>query len=361
MADREQIIEALKQVMYPGFDRDIITLGAVDDIRTGPDSITITLKKISADEATVAGLSEEILLHVGKVAADRKVNVVHGDGKGGHDHGNGGDNNNSKTPFQRKTLPGVKHIVPVTSGKGGVGKSTVAVNLAHTVSELGSKVGILDLDIFGPSVHKMLGTNERLAVVDDMILPVEKYGLKLISIGMAVDDAEAMILRGPMVMKVIDQLINQVNWGELDYLFVDLPPGTGDVPLSLTQQLAIDGAVVVTTPQDVALIDVRRSVSMYKQTQTRILGIVENMSYYVCGKCGEIAHLFGEGGGAAEAESLGVPLLGSIPLVKSICTGADNGSPVFNRETNPELAKVFESLAERVKEEVAKVPAPLTG
>jgi len=190
-------------------------------------------------------------------------------------------------------------------------------------------------------------------------MPAMAQGLKIISIGMAVDDDEAMVMRGPMVMKVLDQLINQVDWENLDYLIVDMPPGTGDVPLSLTQKLAITGAVVVTTPQDVALIDVRRAANMFRQTKTHILGIVENMSHYVCAKCGDTAHIFGHGGGQKESDRLGVPLLGSIPLMKVICEEADKGSPIFDRKKNPELAKVFEELARNVMEKAAEAPEPV--
>lgn len=351
MPTKEQILEKLKNVAYPGFDKDIVSLGAVESVDATPDSVTISVREISADAETLEKLSGQIKEAAGKAAGGAEVHVLmkgQGAQKQAHPPAEG------EALFVRDKIPGVKHIVPITSGKGGVGKSTVAVNLAYTLSQLGNKVGILDLDIFGPSVHRMLGAKGMLEVEGEQILPYESKGLKIISVGMAVPDDDALILRGPMVMKLLNQLMGQVKWGDLDYLIVDLPPGTGDVPLSLVQQLDITGAIVVTTPQDISLIDVRRAISMFNQTQTHIMGIVENMSHYVCEKCGEVAHIFGKEGGVAEAGKLGVPLLAQIPLVKSICESMDAGNPIFDREKSPELAKVFEGLAGEVVKGVEK-------
>jgi len=369
MPTNEQVLDALRGVAYPGFSKDIVSLGAVESVEAAPDQVTVRLKRVSADEATLAELVENAYKALTPIAGGAEVDILvggapvdtgHGHGHHhGHGHDHGHEHSHGANPFKRGTLPGVKRVVPVTSGKGGVGKSTVAVNLAAGLTRLGNKVGILDLDIFGPSVHKMLGAaGERLSIAGGKIIPVERHGLKVVSIGMAADDAEALIMRGPMVMKVLDQLINQVGWGELDYLVVDLPPGTGDVPLSLVQSLAINGAVVVTTPQDVALIDVRRAVTMFQQTETHILGIVENMSYYQCEKCGDVAHIFGHDGGAREAERQGLPLLAQIPLTKTICEEMDRGQPVFDETVSPQIAKVFENLARRVIEEVDRAPEP---
>jgi ATP-binding protein involved in chromosome partitioning len=347
MPTKEAILAKLKSVRYPGFSKDIVSLEALESVEADGGAITVTLKKISAEPDVIARLREEIMATVGKVPGVSEVNVLLGGGNGGHEgHTHPPEGG---TPFVRRKMAGVQSIIPVVSGKGGVGKSTVAVNLAYTLARLGNKVGLLDLDIFGPSVHKMLNATTPLAVAGNQIIPHEKEGLKIISIGMAIDDEEALVIRGPMVMKLVNQLLNQVNWGELDYLVVDMPPGTGDIPLSLVQQLEVTGAVVVTTPQDISLIDVRRAVSMFKQTQTPILGVVENMSHYVCQKCGDVAHIFGKGGGKTEAARLGLPLIAQIPLVKSICDEADQGNPIFDRDKNPELAKVFEDMANRVK------------
>ncbi|MBI4666222.1 MAG: Mrp/NBP35 family ATP-binding protein [Nitrospinae bacterium] len=353
MADKKQVLEALAKVPYPGFSKDIVSLGAVRDVDASPDSIVVSLKTISADDSVIDRLKEAVRAALADMAGRAEVFVLVGDEAAAskkqeaHTHGHG------DSPFVRRKLPGVKNIVPVVSGKGGVGKSTVAVNLAYTLAQLGNKTGLLDLDLFGPSVHRMLNARASLEVSGNLIVPFERDGLKIISIGMALEDEEALIIRGPMVMKLVNQLLNQVNWGELDYLVVDMPPGTGDIPLSLVQQLDVTGAVVVTTPQDIALVDVRRAVSMFQQTQTSILGLVENMSHYVCEKCGDVAYIFGKEGGQNEAAKLGLPLLAQIPLVKSICEEADAGNPIFDRKKSPELAKVFEQLAGKVKSQIA--------
>ncbi|VAX24453.1 Scaffold protein for [hydrothermal vent metagenome] len=355
MDKRESIFEALKQVLYPGFSKDIVTFGAVEDVDVTPSAISVKLKTISADEAVLNAMTEQIRKAVAPHAGNAEIHVFYG---GAPHEGTPAESDNG-TPFVKGALPGVKRIVPVISGKGGVGKSTVAVNLASALLRSGKKVGLLDLDIFGPSVHVMLGIKQRLTAEDSQIIPAQADGLKVISIGMAVDDDEALILRGPMVMKVLNQLIDQVKWGELDYLIVDMPPGTGDVPLSLTQKLSITGAIVVTTPQDISLIDVRRGVTMLQQVNAHVLGIVENMSHYVCENCGDTAHIFGKGGGQKEAERIGADLLAQIPLVKSICENADKGSPIVDPEKSPELAKIFAELAQVVAKKCDEAPGPV--
>lgn len=341
----EKLLEALKSVTYPGFSKDLVSLGAVTaaTFNEAGEAI-ISLKPISADDQVLWELKDQIKAAVAKVT-DGKVKVFFGTVQ---KEEKAAPKDAPDSVFKRNRLPGVKYIIPVVSGKGGVGKSTVAVNLAVTLQRLGHKAGLLDLDIFGPSGHRMLKVGEaKLAVVDNMIAPHDIDGLKVISIGMAMGEDEALVIRGPMVMKLLNQLLTEVRWGELDFLIVDMPPGTGDVPLSLVQQLHVTGALVVTTPQEIALIDVRRAVSMFAQTDTHILGIVENMSFYKC-SCGDVAHIFGEGGGAREAERLGVPLVAQLPIVKSICEGGDSGSPIYDPEKNPELAQVFAGLAKRV-------------
>lgn len=345
MENKESIIEALKKVNYPGFSKDIVSLDAVENVQVSEGLITVTMRPISADQAALDMLRANIESEIAKVDGSSAIQVNLNEGHAGGESSHG----EQDSPFVRNKLPGVGAVIPVISGKGGVGKSTVAVNLAYTMSRLGAKVGILDLDIFGPSVHKMLGINEKLQTAGAHIIPVEAHGMKIVSVGMTVEDDQALILRGPMVMKLLEQLINSVDWGELDYLIVDMPPGTGDVPLSLVQKIEVAGAVVVTTPQDISLIDVRRAVDMFKKTDTRMIGLVENMSHYVCENCGDVAHIFGKDGGALEAEKLGMPLLGKIPLVKSICEEAESGKPIFDRDKHPELAKVFEDIAKQVE------------
>lgn len=355
MEKKEEVLNVLKEITYPGFSKDIVTLGAVQDVEATPDAVVIGLKNISADEKVLNDLTEEIKSKVAPIVGNAEIHVMHGATQTGGSCGTPGPHDES--PFKKNRLPGVKRIIPVISGKGGVGKSTVSVNLASTLARKGFKVGLLDLDIFGPSIHRMLDVKMRLTAEENIIVPAQAHGMKVISIGMAVDDDEALVLRGPMVMKLLNQLINQVGWGDLDYLIVDMPPGTGDVPLSLTQQLAITGAIVVTTPQDISLIDVRRGVAMLKQVEARILGVVENMSHYICEKCGDEAHIFGHGGGKKEAEKIGVPLLAQVPLTKSICEAGDAGKPIVDPETQPELAKVFDQLADNLIKGCDEIPS----
>ncbi len=361
MPDKDEILSSLKEVNYPGFSKDIVTLGAVNTVSVEENGhVVIDMKTISADPDILDRLVEDINAVVRDKTGAVNIDVLFGGApqSSGASCGSGHGQGHDESPFKRNKIPGVKHIVPVVSGKGGVGKSTVSVNLAYGLSQLGHKVGLLDLDLFGPSIHRMLGTkNARLAMVGDMIDPHEQWGLKVVSIGMAMGENEALIIRGPMVMKLLNQLMNEVQWGELDYLIVDMPPGTGDVPLSLVQNLDITGAVVVTTPQDISLIDVRRAVQMFKKTDTRILGVVENMSYYRCDKCGDIAHLFGHGGGERESAAIGVPFLGGVPLVKTICEAAEAGSPIVDREQDPQLADVFDKLARKTDKLVGAVTA----
>ncbi|MBF0170790.1 MAG: P-loop NTPase [Nitrospinae bacterium] len=342
----EKLLNALATVPYPGFSKSLTELGAITAATFNEKGeAIISLKPISADDQVLWALKDAIKEAVAKVT-DAKVKVFFGTTQ---KEESAPPKGSADSVFKRRRLPGVRNIIPVVSGKGGVGKSTVAINLAHTLSQLGNKVGLLDLDIFGPSAHRMLGVaGASLAVVDGMIAPHEAMGLKVISIGMAMGEDEALVIRGPMVMKLLNQLLNEVRWGELDYLVVDMPPGTGDVPLSLVQSLHVTGAVVVTTPQEISLIDVRRAVAMFRQTETHILGIVENMSFYKCEKCGDTVHIFGKGGGEAEASRLGVPLIAQVPIVKSICEGGDAGAPVYDPDKSPELAKVFKGMAQRV-------------
>jgi ATP-binding protein involved in chromosome partitioning len=225
-------------------------------------------------------------------------------------------------------LPGVKNVVAVGAGKGGVGKSTAAILLAYGLHRMGAKVGLMDADVYGPSIPKMAGIEDaRPGVADNMMIPLEAGGVKLMSIGFMVDRDKPLILRGPMVHGVVKQFLEQVNWGELDYLVVDLPPGTGDVPLTLAQSIPMTGAVVICTPQDVALLDACRAVKMYEQLNVGCLGIIENMSYYLCPNCGHRDELFDHGGAARAAEDLGVPFLGEIPLNVQVRISGDRGRP----------------------------------
>ncbi len=246
-------------------------------------------------------------------------------------------------------LPGVKRIIAVASGKGGVGKSTVAANLAAAFAREGKRAGLLDADIYGPSQPRMMGVSERPKSPDGKtIMPLTAHGVTLMSIGLMLKEGEAVIWRGPMLQGALQQLMGQVAWGELDVLVIDLPPGTGDVQLTLSQKYAITGALVVSTPQDVALIDARKAIDMFVKTRIPVIGIIENMSAYVCPNCGHEAHIFGHGGARAEAERLGVPFLGEIPLDLSIRLAGDSGTPVVAARPDSPEAQAFAAVARRL-------------
>lgn len=243
-------------------------------------------------------------------------------------------------------VPGVRNIIAVGSGKGGVGKSTVASNLAVALARAGRKVGLLDADIYGPSQPRMMGTNQRPASPDGKtILPLQAHGVTFMSIGLMLKEDEAVIWRGPMLMGALQQMMTQVQWGELDVLLIDLPPGTGDVQLTLSQKFVVDGAIIVSTPQDVALIDARKGIDMFRRLDTPILGMIENMSTHVCSNCGHEEHLFGHGGVAAEAEKLGLPLLAEVPLHLDIRLAGDGGAPVVVSHPDSPQAAAFRKVA----------------
>ncbi len=245
-------------------------------------------------------------------------------------------------------IPGIKHIVAVASGKGGVGKSTTSVNLAATLRALGFKVGLLDADIYGPSIPRLLDITERPVIENDKVVPIEKYGMKVMSMGFLMDEEAPVIWRGPMVVSALMQLTREVDWGELDFLILDMPPGTGDAQLTMAQQTPLSGAVIVSTPQDLALVDARKGLKMFKDVDVPILGIVENMSSFVCPHCGETSDIFGSGGAEADARRLGVMFLGKVPLHMSIRENSDAGKPLIVAEPDGPHAAFYKQLALKV-------------
>jgi ATP-binding protein involved in chromosome partitioning len=247
-----------------------------------------------------------------------------------------------------RLLPGVKHIIAISSGKGGVGKTTVSVNLAIALARTGSAVGLLDADIYGPNVPLMMGTHRQPDTRGEKIVPLEAHGVRFMSLGLITDENTPIIWRGPIVGKVIQQFMIDVLWGELDYLVVDLPPGTGDAQLTLSQTVPLSGAVVVTTPQNVALEDVRRGIEMFRKVNVPLLGIVENMSYFLCPCCGDRTPLFGQGGGQHIADAFGLPLLGQIPIQTDIRIGGDDGCPISLGESEP--SRAFADIAQKLKD-----------
>jgi ATP-binding protein involved in chromosome partitioning len=250
-------------------------------------------------------------------------------------------------------VPGVDAVIAVASGKGGVGKSTTAVNLAIGLRDLGMKVGMLDADIYGPSLPKLLAIREKPQTIGGTRLkPIERYGLTVMSIGFLIDEETPMIWRGPMVMSAITQMLREVEWGKLDVMVVDMPPGTGDAQLTIAQQVPLKGAVIVSTPQDLALIDARRGVAMFKRVNVPVLGVVENMSYFLCPSCGTRSDIFGHGGARREAERLGVPFLGEVPLHMTIREKSDSGLPVVATEPDGPHAKIYREIASKVRDQI---------
>ena len=251
------------------------------------------------------------------------------------------------------TLPGVRHIIGIGSGKGGVGKSTVSVNLACSLAMAGARVGLLDADIHGPSIPTMMGIRKEPYVINKKLVPLERHGVKLISMGFLVGDDQAVIWRGPMIVGALKQFLTDVDWGELDYLLVDLPPGTGDIQLTLTQSVPLAGAVVVTTPQTVALQDARRAAALFAKVNVEVFGIVENMSGYVCPQCGHHDDIFSHGGGEAYAAEVGVPFLGAVPLEPAVRASGDDGVPVVVSHPGSASAKALRAVAQRVAQRVS--------
>jgi len=250
-------------------------------------------------------------------------------------------------------IPGVDAVIAVASGKGGVGKSTTAVNLALGLRDLGLKVGMLDADIYGPSLPKLLAIREKPQTIGGTRLkPIERYGLTVMSIGFLIDEETPMIWRGPMVMSAITQMLREVEWGKLDVMVVDMPPGTGDAQLTMAQQVPLKGAVIVSTPQDLALIDARRGVAMFKRVNVPVLGVVENMSYFLCPSCGTRSDIFGHGGAQKEAERLGVPFLGEVPLHMTIREKSDSGRPVVATEPDGPHARIYREIAAKVRDQI---------
>ncbi|MDX6766094.1 MAG: Mrp/NBP35 family ATP-binding protein [Candidatus Methylacidiphilales bacterium] len=339
MITEQDVRSALGQVKYPGFSRDIISFGLVKGVVIEAGKVGVLLEVTTSDAQVPRQLEAAIRESLGNLPGVRAVEVdirVTSPMK-------------AVTEGTQQGIPGVRHIIAVASGKGGVGKSTVASNLAVALQLRGLKVGLLDCDLYGPSMGLMFGTAERPTVTEDeRINPIEQYGLKLMGMSFLIEDEAPVILRGPMVTRYTQQFLRQVNWGELDVLVLDLPPGTGDIQLTIVQTVALAGAVIVTTPQEVALIDARKAVKMFEKVNVKVLGLVENMSFFACPSDGKKYFLFGEEGGKREAARLGVPLLGEIPIDIDTRKGGDTGRPVVLSGEGSLVAKAFRQAAEKL-------------
>lgn len=343
MTTLEHIRERLSEIRPVGQQRDIFALGMVSQLSFSDGRVTMHLQPQNLSGQLLEALVTDIRRGVGALEGIAQVDVHVHDGQQG------------QSPYgELGPLPGVADIVAVSSAKGGVGKSTVAVNLACALQQQGQRVGLLDADVYGPSLPTMVGISERPQVVDkSRINPIEKYGLKLMSMGFFLDDQSPVIWRGPLVTGLIRQFLKDVAWGELDVLVIDLPPGTGDAQLTLTQQVPLSGGVIVTTPQTVATLDVERGVAMFNQVNAPVLGIVENMSAYVCPHCGTREDIFGSGGGSRLSRDAGVPLLAQIPLVPELRASGDAGTPLVVSQPQHPVSRIFRDLAVAVLDGIA--------
>jgi ATP-binding protein involved in chromosome partitioning len=358
--DKSIVVERLRGIRGPDDDRDIVRRGMVSDVVVNNGrvmfSITVPAERAAAFEPMRAAVETAVRT----IPGVKDVMVVLTAEKSG---GAGGPAP-STAPVPRQPprgastakpgVPGVGAIIAVASGKGGVGKSTTAVNLALALHAIGLRVGILDADIYGPSMPRLLKLSGKPTAVDGRVLkPMEGYGVKVMSMGFLVEEETAMIWRGPMVVSALSQMLREVAWGELDVLVVDMPPGTGDAQLTMAQQVPLAGAIIVSTPQDLALIDARRGLSMFRRVDVPVLGIVENMSYFVAPDTGKRYDIFGHGGAKAEAERLGVPFLGEIPLDMKIRETSDEGHPIVVAEPDGAHAAAYRIIAERVRDAIA--------
>jgi ATP-binding protein involved in chromosome partitioning len=346
----ERVWDALRQIRFPGYSRDIVSFGFVRGVELEEGRIKIELvmetRKTEAAEAARAEVKAklEALPEIQEAEVSLAVKEPERDEHGAH----------QAVSREPDLLPGVEHVVAVASGKGGVGKSTVASNLAVRMAQLGHRVGLLDGDIYGPSMPLMFHIEEPPRIEGHRVRPFEKFGVKLMSLGFVLEKDTPVIWRGPMVMKALEQLLGDVMWGELDYLIVDMPPGTGDAHLTLTQKVPLAGAVIVTTPQDVALVDARKGLVMFEKVNVPVVGIIENMSSFVCPHCGKETEIFKRGGGEKTADELGCPFLGRVPLDPVFVEGGDSGVPAVVSNPDGAHAEAFAKLAESVVAEVAK-------
>ena len=342
--------DALKTVKFPGMSRDIVSFGFVHQVQASAGSVVVDLQMSTHNPAAGEKVRDEVERIVralpGVAAARVNMSVVKPPAR---------EEAAQKAIAQNPDLiPEVRHVVAVASGKGGVGKSTVAANLAVALAQLGHRVGLLDSDIYGPSVPTMFGITQKPRVIGNRIYPFEKYGIILMSLGFILETDTPVIWRGPMVMRAIEQMLGDVEWGPLDYLILDMPPGTGDAQLTVTQRIQLAGAVIVTTPQDVALIDARKGLAMFRKVNVPVIGIIENMSSFVCPHCGETTDIFRKDGGRKTAELLGTAFLGAIPLDPQIVLGGDAGVPIVVAEPKGPHGDVFRGIAQAVVAEVAR-------
>lgn len=336
------LLRTLRQIQDPDLHKDIVSLGFVKEAKITGDTASIVIELTTPACPVRDQIKEEAKRLIGSLPGIKNVDIRMT-----------AQVRATAGPAKEKLLPQVKNVIPVASGKGGVGKSTVSVNLALALAKTGANVGLMDADVYGPSVPTIMGITEKPKQVNNRLVPVEKYGVKVISMGFLVPSTEAVIWRGPMLHQMVQNFLGGVEWGELDYLVVDLPPGTGDIQLSLCQMIPITGAVIVSTPQDVAWNVAQKAILMFNKLNAPVLGVIENMSHFICGHCGQKEEIFGSGGARKSAEKWGIPFLGEIPLVTSIRETSDQGNPIV--QSNPEhpVAKTFLKIAENLAAQIS--------
>ncbi len=360
MADEKSVLEALRQVVDPGTRKDLVALGAVRKIRIDEGRVFLDLVLPGAVPREKENWIKHEAIKAVREVADVKgvlIDIKSSARPAGPPQAQGAPHG---PPAD--VLPDVKYVVAVASGKGGVGKSTVATNLAIAIARTGAATGLLDADVYGPSAPTMMGVTEQpQATSDQKILPIEKHGLKMMSMGFLSTDDTPIIWRGPMVHSLISQFLRQVEWGALDYLVIDMPPGTGDAQLTLTQLCPLSGAVIVSTPQEVALIDARKGLRMFQRVNVPVLGLVENMSYFACPHCDERTYIFRKDGGKATAKELEVELLGEVPIDPAVAVAGDEGLPIVARDPSSPGAVAFQAVARRVLEKLSALPARKSG
>jgi len=368
MVTQDAVLDALRAVKDPEAQQDIVALGLIRDLAIAESQVSFTLAFTNQSAASKAIMHSMASRAVGRVPGVAKVQVKMGSGQPARPAQAAAPHAHGHAPGQPKAedlIPEVKQTIAVSSGKGGVGKSTVTVNLAVALRQAGNVVGIIDSDVYGPDIPLMLGTRGRPGMFENRIIPVEAHGMKMMSIGLLVNEKEPLVWRGPMIHSFIQQMLKDVNWGALDYLVFDMPPGTGDAQLSLSQVIPLSGVVMVTTPQEVALLDVRKAIAMFQKLNVPILGIVENMSYFVAPDTGKRYSIFGEGGGRKLADEYGVPLLAQVPLDSDTRLAGDEGTPITLRAPDSAQARTFRELAVAVRQRLDELaslrPLPKIG
>lgn len=343
----DQVTSALTQIKVPQIDKSIMDLDVVQDVSVNEGIVKLQLRFSIAAYASKSQLRGWVNDAVNAVPGVQSVETEF--------VASAGEHSNGQTPQQQPhtmsrmiTLPQIGCVIAVFSGKGGVGKSTVSANLAVALTVLGEKVGLFDADMHGPSIPRIMGIDERPRMNEGRMIPPERHGIKTMSVGYLVDDGQPLIWRGPMITKGINEMLETTEWGALDFLILDLPPGTGDAQLGLAQDVRLDGAIAVTTPQDVALEDVRRGISAFKKLEVPMWGVIENMAYFMCPHCGEATEIFGKGGGEKESKRHGLPLLGRLPIDPLLCETADAGVPMITQHPQHQITLEFRRMAAEI-------------